>query len=396
MTTIDDVSTNDMNFKHLDTSKDIVITPMNEYGGKVLLNADHTWTAKVSDGNNYVGDYPVTIEPNGIVVNSSDFTNLPAGYYHLEIWEEWIDSNGSKQRSIYPSPQKTIDFTIYQNVTDLAEKEIKTIGFQDVVDQAVMNIGMNYVFKVNTIEPDQTATVVQAAADGKNYVTFNIPKGEKGDTGPVGPQGPQGVQGPQGPKGDTGSVDNAGLTNAPAFQALQTQVNDSAVGTNLVQNSEAEFSGKAYGFQWYKLASLTELTPGKTYTMSFSAKVDDKAVNCQQHVLVEISNSSFGFYTDTDVPISTDYQRVAQTFTVPEGQTGVGLISAYLSHPVINGKPDSSSDQSDAAGTGYIKEFKLEEGSVATDWCPSPTEILTQSDYAKIKAAIVALGGSLS
>ena len=164
MITIDDVNTNDMNFKHLDTSKDIVITPMKKYGGQVLLNADHTWTAKVSDDNNYIGDYQVTLESNRIVVNSADFTQLPAGNYHLEIWEEWTDSNGSKQRSIYPSPQRTIDFTIYQNVTDLAEKEIKTIGFQDVVDQAVMNIGMNYVFKVNTIEPDQTATVVQSAA----------------------------------------------------------------------------------------------------------------------------------------------------------------------------------------------------------------------------------------
>jgi len=34
----------------------------------------------------------------------------------------------------------------------------------------------------------------------------------------------------------------------------------------------------------------------------------------------------------------------------------------YLSHPVINGKSDSSADKSDAAGTGYIKEFKLEQG----------------------------------
>lgn len=183
MTRIDDVSTNDMNIKHLDTTKDIVITPRNEFGGQVMLNTDHTWTAKVSDGNNYIGDYPVTIEPNGIVVNSADFTQLPAGNYHLEIWEEWTDSNGSKQRSIYPSPQRTIDFTIYQNITDLAEKEIKAIGFQDVVDQAVMNIGMNYVFKVNTIEPDQTATVVQAAADGKNYVTFNIPRGPAPEMG---------------------------------------------------------------------------------------------------------------------------------------------------------------------------------------------------------------------
>ena len=49
--------------------------------------------------------------------------------------------------------------------------------------------------------------------------------------------------------------------------------------------------------------------------------------------------------------------------------------------------------------TGAYYEFaapKLEKGRVATDYCPNPSEILTQSDYAKIKAAIVALGGSLS
>ena len=180
MATIDDVSTNDMNLKHLDTTKDIVITPRNEFGGQVLLNPAHTWTAKVSDGNNYIGDYPVKLDSNSIVVNSAEFTNLPAGQYHLEVWEEWIDSNSNKQRSIYPSPQRTIDFTIYQNITDLAEKEIKTIGFQDVVDQAVMNVWDNYVIKVNMIESDQTATVVQSAADGKNYVIFNIPQGSRG------------------------------------------------------------------------------------------------------------------------------------------------------------------------------------------------------------------------
>lgn len=196
--TIDDVDSNDMNFKHLDTTKNIIITPKNEFGNSVQLDTSHTWTAKVSDGSNYVGDYPVTIDMTSIVVSSADFTKLEAGNYHLEVWEEWIDSNGKKQRSIYPSPQKTVDFTIYQSIPDLAEKEIKKIGFQDVVDQAVMNIGMNYVFKVNTIEADQTATVVQTAADGKNYVTFNIPRGAKGD------KGDQGVQGIQGVKGDPG------------------------------------------------------------------------------------------------------------------------------------------------------------------------------------------------
>lgn len=215
MAKIDNVSTNDTNFKHLDTTKDIIITPKGEFGNSVRLNASHTWTAKVSDGTNYVGDYPVTLKSADIVVNSAGFTKLPAGNYHLEVWEEWIDSNGKKQCSIYPSPQRTIDFSIYQNITDLAENEIKHIGFQDVVDQAVMNIGMNYVFKVNMIEPDQNATVVQAAADGKNYVTFNIPRGAKGDKGDKGDKGVQGIQGVKGDPGDRGPDGKQGPKGDP-------------------------------------------------------------------------------------------------------------------------------------------------------------------------------------
>lgn len=186
---IDNIEINDMNFKHLETTKDIVISPKNNFGNPQWLDATHTWSAKVSDGSNYVGDYKVKVNATSIIVNSSDFTKLPVGNYQLEVWEEWTDTNGESQLSIYPSPQQTIPFTICANVTDQAAKEIKQIGFQDVVDQAVMNIGMNYVFKVNTIEPDQNATVVQAASDGKNYVTFNIPRGKTGQQGFRGPAG---------------------------------------------------------------------------------------------------------------------------------------------------------------------------------------------------------------
>lgn len=213
---IDNIDTNDMNFKHLETTKDIVISPKNEYGDPQRPDATHNWSAKVSDGTNYVGDYAVKISGASMVVDSEDFTKLPVGQYQLEIWEQWTDADGTSELSIYPSPQQTIPFTIYANITDQAGKEIKKIGFQDVVDQAVMNIGMNYVFKVNTIEFDQAATVVQTAADGKNYVTFNIPRGAKGDKGDQGvqgvqgdkgdpgPQGIQGATGPTGPKGNTG------------------------------------------------------------------------------------------------------------------------------------------------------------------------------------------------
>ena len=186
---IDNIETNDMNFKHLETTKDIIISPKNEYGDPQRPDATHTWTAKVSDGTNFVGDYAVKINGTSLIVDSEDFTKLPIGNYELEVWEQWTDPDGTSELSIYPSPKQTIPFTIYANVADQADEEIKKIGFQDVVDQAVMNIGMNYVFKVNTIEPDQNATVVQSAADGKNYVTFNIPRGQTGEQGFRGPAG---------------------------------------------------------------------------------------------------------------------------------------------------------------------------------------------------------------
>lgn len=186
---IDNIETNDMNFKHLETTKDIIISPKNEYGDPQRPDATHTWTAKVSDGTNYVGDYAVKINGADLIVDSEDFTKLPVGNYQLEVWEQWTDSDGKSQLSIYPSPQQTIPFRIYANISDQAAHEIKQIGFQDVVDQAVMNIGMNYVFKVNTVGPDDTATVVQTASDGKNYVTFNIPQGKTGEQGFRGPAG---------------------------------------------------------------------------------------------------------------------------------------------------------------------------------------------------------------
>lgn len=227
-----------MNFKHLETTKDIVISPKNEYGDPQRPDVSHKWTAKVSDGTNYVGDYAVKISGASMVVDSEDFTKLPVGKYQLEIWEQWNDVDGTSQLSIYPSPQQTIPFSIYQNITDLSEKEIKQIGFQDVVDQAVMNTGMNYIFKVNTIEPDQTATVVQTAADGKNYVTFNIPRGAKGDKGERGVQGIQGVKGDPGDRGPEGAQGLKGDPGKPFSIAKIFPSKDAMNGDGL---SEGDF-----------------------------------------------------------------------------------------------------------------------------------------------------------
>lgn len=193
-----------------------------------------------------------------------------------------------------------------------------------------------------------------------------------------------------------GKIEASVATNSGAIASVQQTANGLTTtvadikanggGVNLVSDSEKEFTGKAYNFHGYHLASLTELTPGKTYTMSFMAKVDDKAVNFQQLLFVDIYNNSWSFYTMEKVPISTDYQRITKTFTIPEGKTGVTFISVYLGHPVINGKSDSSADKSDVAGTGYIKEFMLEEGTVAHTWSPAPEDL--QNQFTQIKQSI--------
>lgn len=416
---LDNIVTNDMNFKHLETTKDITISIKNENGFPQRPDATHTWTAKVSDGTNYVGDYAVKIDQTSLIVDSENFTKLPTGSYQLEVWEEWIDSDGTKQRSIYPSPSQTIPFTIYANLTDQAEKEIKSIGFQDVVDQAVMNIGMNYVFKVNTIEPDQTATVVQSASDGKNYVTFNIPQGPKGDQGNVGPaptlkigtvtklnsdqtptanvSGDNGAYTldlgiPQGSKGNTGTVDNTGLINAPAFQSLQTQVNNSAVGINLLTGTgyHTVTGTDGYGLPCNEtigdLLTLFKELEGQTLTVSVDYEYSGFVAGSDNNRL----GWEIGIYGDSTAWAGLWYYptndsgsgRKSYTFVVPKNITSIEEGYAYI--------------QFSGAGTGALSHFKLEKGSVATPWCPNPSEILTQGDYAKIKAAIVALGGSLS
>lgn len=179
---IDNIDTNDMNFKHLETTKDIVISPKNEYGDPQRPDVSHKWTAKVSDGTNYVGDYAVKISGASMVVDSEDFTKLPVGKYQLEIWEQWNDVDGTSQLSIYPSPQQTIPFTIYANIPDQAGKVIKKIGFQDVVNAAVENAGLNLVINAKTVSSDEQATVEQQYEDGKNHITFSIPAGKDGKT----------------------------------------------------------------------------------------------------------------------------------------------------------------------------------------------------------------------
>ncbi|WCE42304.1 collagen-like triple helix repeat-containing protein [Lactiplantibacillus plantarum] len=275
-------------------------------------------------------------------------TSLPAGSYAIEVWV--VDSNGT---SIYPSDGST-GFTITNNIQSANGSTITKITFDDFVE------AMN-----------KAASTIKGVKGDKGDI------GPQGVPGPMGLQGPQGEPGPQGKQGDTGSVDNAGLTKAPAFVELQTQVNNSAVGTNLI----------------------VAKTIKKTYVLNDNGSIGPYQNSFVTDYIPVVANQKYTItiYEDTNSCISRiAYYDSSKKFISREIDRNISTSSPEVI--VIPSKTSYirfSPDTPDKSGE-YKDNYKIEKGSVATDWCPNPTDILTQSDYAKIKAAILSLGGHLS
>ena len=194
-----------------------------------------------------------------------------------------------------------------------------------------------------------------------------LARGPKGDTGP---------QGPKGDKGDTGTVDNAGLTTAPAFVKLQTQVNNSAVGTNLLTNT-SDFSSNWGGIPVsttteynghpsmvltssnqqtaLQLLALGKLENSFQYTCSFWAKAD----NAGDKAHTELR----GGIGATDFVLTTNWVRYTVVLTSPSDANTDLFNSMYSIRVPAENK-----------GNVYIALPKLEKGSVATDWIPAPED----------------------
>ncbi|MCG0593801.1 collagen-like protein [Lactiplantibacillus plantarum] len=259
-------------------------------------------------------------------------TSLPAGSYAIEVWV--VDSTGT---SIYPSDGST-GFTITNNIQSTNGTTITTITFDDFVK-------------------------------AMNKAASTIAKGDKGE------------------KGDTGTVDNDGLAKAPAFVELKTQVQNSAVGTNLLTGTSSDLKTKQLtnmfnvGSQATNGSYKIKVVKDQTYT--YRAWLDNTKGTDDAFVAVRLFpiGAKSDFALGAGVPIKKGETGYSTSLFTP---TKDGFISLA---PFAYGV-------SETALAGW-KEEKLEKGSVATDWCPNPSEILTQADYSKIQAAIVALGGSL-
>lgn len=251
-------------FKHEDTTNMMKISFIGGNGYPIYPVKSHKFIAKVAtaDGT-YVGDYPCSAVGNQFQIKSADLKGLASGSYKLEVWETYTDDDGKDQTGIFPSPSAFVGFTINKNIEDTAWDLVKEISFQDIVDKAVISSGQHLVVAAtNTLASDLPASVTQEFKDGKNQLTFNIPrgvkgdkgdqgiqgdkgdtgepgpvgpKGDKGDTGPQGPTGPVGPQGPTGPKGDkgdTGSQGPQGVAGKDGHSVWQSTASHGANGEN--------------------------------------------------------------------------------------------------------------------------------------------------------------------
>lgn len=183
-------------FKREDTTNVITITLYTDDKQPITPNASHTWKAKVSKEDKYVGEYPVTISGDTIKLSSSNLTRLPNGDYGLELWETYSGST-----TIYPSAG-VMEFRVHRNANDTMGTIDPTTDINGIIDD-LHKAGQNIkVVATNTLPAGSKASVTQSITNGENQLTFYIPQGEKGE------KGDPGAPGISGKDGLTPSIDN--------------------------------------------------------------------------------------------------------------------------------------------------------------------------------------------
>lgn len=226
-------------FKREDTTNVIAITLYTDDRQPITPDASHTWKAKVSKGDKYVGEYPVTISDNTIKLSSSNLTRLPNGDYGLELWETYDGST-----TIYPSAG-VMEFRVHRNANDTLGTIDPTTDINAIIED-LHKAGQNIkVVATNTLSPGSKASVTQSIANGENQLTFNIPQGHKGEQGNVGPAPTLKVgtvtklNPDQAPTVDLTGGNGSYTLNIGIPQGIQGETNETATNALNLANSKA-------------------------------------------------------------------------------------------------------------------------------------------------------------
>lgn len=403
--TLFDITNDD--FKREDTTNVITITLYTDDKQLITPNASHTWKAKVSKEDKYVGEYPVTISGNTIKLSSSNLTRLPNGDYGLELWETYSGST-----TIYPSAG-VMEFRVHRNANDTLGTVDPTTDINGIIDD-LHRAGQNIkVVATNTLPAGSKASVTQSITNGENQLTFNIPQGIQGEKGNVGPsptlkigtvtkldpdQTPtanlSGGNGsytldmgiPQGVQGETNATATNALNVAKSVDSKVTAIQVNGGGRNLLRystNDNGKFQPNLSRIDNYIIyaASTVYMTQGQQYTVH--ANASDGLVWSSTHNS-NVENSNVVLWL-------TDQKDVSQIISDAGTGTGTGTTFTW-DHP--SGAYCLRVNTYKADNSGYVDKIMLEKGMVAHDWQPAPEDMQSQLDT--LKEAVKKLGGQFS
>ncbi|NEZ68495.1 hypothetical protein [Pediococcus pentosaceus] len=176
---------------------------------------------------------------------------------------------------------------------------------------------------------------------------------------------------------DIGTLQASSTEVSSTLETVQTQVQNSAVGTNLLtgtsntQDYTMSGSGWVVGSQSSNGTTISiPATPGKSYT--YSTIVKSTTFDCYPEIQFFDSGKNH-ILTSVNVP-GKDIGMRKTTAIAPEN-TAFVMAHMVLLHPL-----DSQ--------TVVFNSEKLEKGAIATDWCPNPADTATSTEIDQINNAI--------
>ncbi|MDO8180278.1 phage tail protein [Lactiplantibacillus plantarum] len=176
------------------------------------------------------------------------------------------------------------------------------------------------------------------------------------------------------------------------MMTVQTQVQNSAVGTNLLTGtgSHTVTGSNASGYLSNEtledLLALFKGLEGQTVTVSVDYEYSGFILGSSQNRLgweTKVSTDTTSYFGPWHYPDNDSASgRMSSTFVVPKNITSIVYATGYI--------------QFSGSGTGTLSHLKLEKGNLATDWCPNPADNVTVTAVSKLSQTVDSMKTDIS
>ncbi|WP_302372877.1 phage tail spike protein [Enterococcus asini] len=365
----------------------------------------YLWTRTIleyTDGTKSTPAYSVSGGPGANGSDGKDGQNGAPGADALPIFSGYVTNEAIILSATNSGAVSDFSKATGTFVTYLGQDQLTSGVTYSRVSQTGVTASINQTtgaYSVTAASADSGMVVFKAVYQGVELQKIvSVTKAKQGNIGATGPKGTDGKDGANGAKGDPGAngvssylhtawkmadgtfstvypaenllpdSDATSLTkvNAPYNRYFSDgsavgvtsvgfiQISDSKTPSGYVIEAIGDGSGNGNnnrGICWYSSGGTIKLEIGKTYTMSCYARLISGASTMRFQY-------GIGPYFSTRIPVdSASWKQYSWTFVAQQDSTRI-----YM--PAGSG----------LSGTAQFCGFKLEEGSTATPWTPTPSE----------------------